>query len=352
MVHLNFPKPVSRASGHSVIPTAQKMSIGPSRTRVRGEDLIEMRKTALKVSNNLPGRPAGTILDLFSPLFRTAFVLWYVFTSNRTCQTAGVSVSVPRQVSQDVSNTPVGKSAWRSGFVIRQGHDAVQEAGVRFCAQLGRTFRIVLKIHVAHAEQVARRSIQRHPRNSWPKSFTTSPVEDRSPSLTRELLWHDVHVTVPLKLTINRELEAAREAARIWALAKARRDQNSAPDPVEKTLPGIQRRLDVAGSELILAARGDSHVGFTLFAPRGGSLEIFYLAVAPDSWGSGVAGALLASVEKHARDVSRATLDLWVISDNERAISVYKRAGFIDTEQLQHDDSSGRTERRMIKELG
>jgi ribosomal protein S18 acetylase RimI-like enzyme len=158
-------------------------------------------------------------------------------------------------------------------------------------------------------------------------------------------------VNAPLKLTTSRELEAAREAARIWALAKAHRDQNSEPDSVEKTLPGIQRRLDHAGAELILAARSDGYVGFTLFAPRGDSLEIFYLAVAPDSWGSGVAEALLAGVENHARDTSRTTVDLWVISDNERAISVYKRAGFRATEQLQHDDSSGRTERRMIKHL-
>lgn len=164
-------------------------------------------------------------------------------------------------------------------------------------------------------------------------------------------MWHDVDVTAPLNLTTSRELEAAREAARIWALAKAHRDQNSEPDPVEKALPGIQRRLDVAGAELVLAAGSDGYVGFTLFAPHEESLEIFYLAVAPDSWGSGVADALLASVENYARDISRATLDLWVISDNERAISVYKRAGFFDTEELQHDDSSGRTERRMIKDL-
>ncbi|WP_425862714.1 GNAT family N-acetyltransferase [Arthrobacter sp. TWP1-1] len=159
-------------------------------------------------------------------------------------------------------------------------------------------------------------------------------------------------MTAPLKLTTHRDLEAAREAATIWGLAKAHRDQNFEPDPVEKTLPGIQRRLDIAGAELILAARSDNYVGFTLFAPRGESLEIFYLAVAPDSWGGGVAKALLASVEGYARDMSRATLDLWVISDNERAINVYKRAGYTDSGQLQHDDSSDRTERRMVKDLG
>lgn len=158
-------------------------------------------------------------------------------------------------------------------------------------------------------------------------------------------------MTAPLKLTTNRELEAQREAARIWALAKARRDQSPEPDPVKKTLPGIQRRLDLAGAELILATGGEGSVGFTLFAPREDTVEIFYLAVAPDSWGSGVAGALLASVENYARNISRGILELWVISDNERAMNVYERAGFIGTDQLQDFDGPGRSERRMVKHL-
>ncbi|SEE84286.1 Acetyltransferase (GNAT) family protein [Arthrobacter alpinus] len=159
-------------------------------------------------------------------------------------------------------------------------------------------------------------------------------------------------MTAPLKLTTSREFEAQREAARIWSLAKARRDQNSESDPVEKTLPGIQRRLDLAGAELILATNSKGSVGFTLFAPHEETLEIFYLAVAPDSWGGGVAGALLAGVEEYAREISRGILELWVISDNERAINVYQRAGFIGTDQLQYLESSGQTERRMIKHLG
>ncbi|WP_449374519.1 GNAT family N-acetyltransferase [Arthrobacter psychrolactophilus] len=156
-------------------------------------------------------------------------------------------------------------------------------------------------------------------------------------------------MTTSLILTSGHE--AAPEAAQIWALAKARRDGDAAPAPAAESLPGVQRRLKVPGAKLIVASASDQAVGFTLFAPRAESLEIFYLAVAPEAWGRGVAAALLASVEEFARGISQTTLDLWVISDNERAISVYQRAGFVDSGELQHDVASGRSERRMIKVL-
>lgn len=165
----------------------------------------------------------------------------------------------------------------------------------------------------------------------------------------QQFLWHDIGVTAALTLTSGHE--AAHEAAQIWALAKARRDHDAAPAPAEEILPGVQRRLRVPGAELIVASQGGRAVGFTLFAPRAASLEIFYLAVAPDAWGRGVAAALLASVEEFARGISRTAVDLWVISDNDRAISVYQRAGFVDSGELHHDAASGRSECRMVKVL-
>ena len=152
-------------------------------------------------------------------------------------------------------------------------------------------------------------------------------------------------MTAPLILATSRSLESQREAARIWALAKARRDQNPEPAPFQDALSGIQGRLSIGGAELILSTRNEVPVGFTLFAPREETLEIFYLAVAPNSWGSGVAGALLAEAENYALEISRTTLELWVIN-------VCQRAGFTGTDQLKGDDASGRTERRMVKQLG
>ncbi|MHA7304624.1 GNAT family N-acetyltransferase [Arthrobacter sp. TMN-49] len=137
----------------------------------------------------------------------------------------------------------------------------------------------------------------------------------------------------------------------IWARAKARRDRAAKPATVEETILGIQRRLRIDGAKLLLARRDDAYVGFSLFAPRSETLEVFYLAVVPESWGSGVASKLLGGTEDYARDIGRTMLELWVISSNERAISVYERSGFVRTEQVKCEAPSGQTERRFRKRI-
>lgn len=142
------------------------------------------------------------------------------------------------------------------------------------------------------------------------------------------------------------------EAAAIWARAKARRDQDPEPAAPEEALPGVRRRLGIEGATLLLARRDGQPVGFTLFAPRPRTLEVFYLAVDPGAWGRGVGSRLLASVEDHARALGRGTLELWVIHDNDRAIAVYERSGWTGTPEVQRDPTSGRLERRFVRDLG
>ena len=87
-------------------------------------------------------------------------------------------------------------------------------------------------------------------------------------------------------------------------------------------------------------------------APRARTLEVFYLAVDPLAWGSGVASRLLLSVEKHAQDMGRDILELWVINDNERAIRAYERSGWLGTDAVMRDAASGRIERRFLRHVG
>lgn len=143
----------------------------------------------------------------------------------------------------------------------------------------------------------------------------------------------------------------ATESATIWARAKARRDLEPEPATAGETMPGIRRRLSIDGAKLLLARRDGRPVGFVLLAPRTRTVEIFYLAVDPDAWGGGVATRLLLSAEDHARQIGRRTLELWVIADNERAIRVYERSGWVGTEEVQRDPSSGRLERRFLRHL-
>ena len=154
-----------------------------------------------------------------------------------------------------------------------------------------------------------------------------------------------------VQLAASHDPTVVREAALIWARASALRDLRPAPVTGEEKISGIQRRLTVAGAKLVLAKQGDAYVGFTLFAPLNEYLEIFYLAVDPASWGRGVASTLLVGAEDYARTVGMAALGLWVIADNDRALSVYERQGFLGTEQMKFDESSGRIERWLLKDI-
>jgi RimJ/RimL family protein N-acetyltransferase len=145
--------------------------------------------------------------------------------------------------------------------------------------------------------------------------------------------------------------DAVNEAAAIWAHGKACRDQDFAPVTVEDAVPGIQRRLSIQGAKMLLARRDGLPVGFTLFAPRARTLEIFYLGVHPKAWGGGVGTQLLLGVQDHARELGRNTLELWVLHDNERAIRVYQRSGWVDTGEVKQDASSGRRERRFVRHI-
>jgi GNAT superfamily N-acetyltransferase len=70
---------------------------------------------------------------------------------------------------------------------------------------------------------------------------------------------------------------------------------------------------------------GTANLWASPWSARARTLEIFYLGVDPDAWGSGVGTRLLHSAEDHAREIGRETLELWVINDNERVPSVFTR---------------------------
>jgi RimJ/RimL family protein N-acetyltransferase len=145
--------------------------------------------------------------------------------------------------------------------------------------------------------------------------------------------------------------DAVRQSAAIWARAKARRDGDPEPATVEETVPGIERRLGLHGAKLLLARRDDRPVGFAVVAPRERNLELFYLGVDPGAWGGGVGTRLLREVADHARAIGAERLELWVIDDNERAIRVYERSGWVGTGKVARDPASGRLERRFLRHI-
>lgn len=135
------------------------------------------------------------------------------------------------------------------------------------------------------------------------------------------------------------------EAAAIWARATARRDDTDVRD-VAETLPAVRRRLALPGATLLLARRDRDAIGFAVVVPRTSALEVYFLAVDPDAWGTGVGSRLLRAVDDHARSTGHRRLELWVIADNARAIAAYERAGWARTDVTQLTDE-GRTEIRL-----
>jgi putative acetyltransferase len=97
----------------------------------------------------------------------------------------------------------------------------------------------------------------------------------------------------------------------------------------------------MAKNSITVAEAACGIIGFVTVDAKAGYLD--QIVVAPESWGSGVAEALLAE----ARQLSPAGLDLHVNTDNARAIRFYQKHGFL-TAGDGVNPISGRPVYRMI----
>jgi putative acetyltransferase len=75
-------------------------------------------------------------------------------------------------------------------------------------------------------------------------------------------------------------------------------------------------------TQIVIADRGGIVIGFVTIDPKQRYLD--QIVVAPEAWGSEVAGALLAE----AKRLSPAGLELMVNKENARAIRFYEKHGF------------------------
>ena len=85
-------------------------------------------------------------------------------------------------------------------------------------------------------------------------------------------------------------------------------------------------------------------------APRDGEVELISMWVAPRARGRGVGEALIGEAVTWAGLQAASQITLSVRSDNERAISLYARQGFVDDGPTV--GVTGGAERRMVKQLG
>ena len=155
-----------------------------------------------------------------------------------------------------------------------------------------------------------------------------------------------------VKIVEHNSPDALLTAARIWAAATALRDGLSEPVPAERKLPGIRAALTAPGASLHMATRGHIRVGFVVLVPSDSRLELRYLGVTPSAWGDGVAGELLDHVTSCAATGGFDAAELWVLADNDRAIAVYVRAGWVLTTDVKSQIDTRRTETRLEVRVG
>jgi putative acetyltransferase len=76
-------------------------------------------------------------------------------------------------------------------------------------------------------------------------------------------------------------------------------------------------------AEVVIAELAGAMIGFVTVEPR--TFYLDQIVVAPECWGSGVGGALVAEAQRR----SPKGLDLDVNTDNPRAIAFYRKCGFV-----------------------
>jgi ribosomal protein S18 acetylase RimI-like enzyme len=112
-------------------------------------------------------------------------------------------------------------------------------------------------------------------------------------------------------------------------------------------------RLEMPGTYNIVALLDGRTVGMASGIPGGSvACELRSVWVSPKARGRGVGEQLIAGVETWARQSGATELKLAVIPGNEPAVALYRRNGFIITQELGDLLSDGVTrERVMVKAL-
>ncbi|BES73198.1 GNAT family N-acetyltransferase [Marinobacter nanhaiticus D15-8W] len=106
----------------------------------------------------------------------------------------------------------------------------------------------------------------------------------------------------------------------------------------------------------LLVARDAEHiVGFVAFGPSRDTgapsdrAEIWSIYVKPSSWSSGVGRCLWLAALKQIRAAGYASVSLWVIAGNERAIRFYTGTGFVPDPESRGTFEIGGTELEDVR---
>ena len=136
------------------------------------------------------------------------------------------------------------------------------------------------------------------------------------------------------------------------------------PDEVNFTEEGerilLQSRSDDPSVVMLNAWVGGKLAGSCTLTPKGGQRKLRHraeiaIAVRRSCWGLGLGSALLNRVLTLAKALGYEQLELEVIDGNDRALRLYERLGFVQTDRtpraFRYDDGSYRDEIQMVLRL-
>jgi len=114
-----------------------------------------------------------------------------------------------------------------------------------------------------------------------------------------------------------------------------------------------RNRLAIPGIHLVVLLNGIP-AGMVSGIPseRPEAVEVISVWVAPQARGHGVGDRLMHEVGLWARGLAATTVQLSVMPDNQRAIALYLRHGFMDSGKLGARLPDGRHERVLAHRLG
>ncbi len=142
------------------------------------------------------------------------------------------------------------------------------------------------------------------------------------------------------------------DAAQIWAEATAARDGATQVAPLDLSLPLIEAVIHSSPRSLLMIARdgGGRALGFAALEPIGSGEDrasLRYLGVRPEVWSRGVADELLRAVHDQLVRRGFTSAELYVYTDNARAVDLYRRLGWVREGDVRRHPKSGRYEERF-----
>jgi len=95
--------------------------------------------------------------------------------------------------------------------------------------------------------------------------------------------------------------------------------------------------LVVDGTVRVLAGEDGAVAGYVVFYPRGESVHLENIAVAPERQGEGVGRRLIDFVEAWARANGFAAVELYTNEKMTENIALYPRLGYVETHRAEED---------------